>query len=220
MFLSSLSDFDVFVDSLSRRLKQPLPGLEAQLKVLPAYRAALRREAQSPADARQSAVLILLFPEGHDIKTVFIQRNIYDGVHSGQVAFPGGRYEKGDKDLEKTALRETEEEVGVPASGIRLIGKLTKIYIPPSNFDVLPFVGCLAEPPTFIPDPSEVSRVFTASMYHLIRPESCQMRAINLPDGRQIEAPCYLVDDYRIWGATSMILSEFIEVLKEVANQP
>lgn len=217
MFLSSPTDFDGFVNGLARRLKQPLPGLEAQLKLLPAYRAELRRSTQSPADARQSAVLILLFPESNDVKTVFIQRNIYDGVHSGQVAFPGGRFEKGDKDLEKTALRETEEEVGVPSSRIRLIGKLTKIYIPPSNFDVLPFVGCLAEPPTLIPDPSEVSGVFTVSLNHLIRPESCQMSAIDLPDGRQIDAPCYLVDNYRIWGATSMILSEFIEVLKEVS---
>ncbi len=218
MFLSSFSDFDVFIDLLTQRLSQPLPGLDAQLKLLPAYRAELRRRAHSPGDARQSAVMILLFPENNDIKTVFIQRNIYDGVHSGQVALPGGRFEASDKNLENTALRETEEEVGVPSSAIKLIGKLTKIYIPPSNFDVLPFVGCLARPPKLIPDPAEVSGVFTASLSHLVRPESCQMGQIELPDNQNIEVPCYLVDEYRIWGATSMILSEFIEVIKETAS--
>jgi 8-oxo-dGTP pyrophosphatase MutT (NUDIX family) len=215
MFLNTPLQFESFINKLTQRLQKPLPGIEAQLKLVPAYRAELLKMRRPDKQARQSAVMIMLFPEDGEVHTTFIQRNTYDGVHSGQIAFPGGRHEDTDPNLEYTALRETEEEVGVPKDLIKPIGTLTKIYILPSNFDVLPVVGYLDAKPDLVPDPFEVSGVFTVSLKHLVNPEACQLQLIKLDNGMQLEVPCYMANGYVIWGATSMILSEFIAVLNE-----
>jgi 8-oxo-dGTP pyrophosphatase MutT (NUDIX family) len=215
MFQNTPAPFGSFVSKLKQRLQEPLPGIEAQLKLVPAYRAELLKMKKTDKQARQSAVMIMLFPKDGEVHTTFIQRNVYDGVHSGQIAFPGGRYEKTDPTLEFTALRETQEEVGVPMDAIKTIGSLTKIYIPPSNFDVLPVVGYLNAKPDLVPDPSEVSGVFTVSLKHLVNPESCQLSPISLANGMKLDVPCYMANGHIIWGATSMILSEFIAVLNE-----
>lgn len=215
MFHDAPLPFGPFINKLVQRLQKPLPGIEAQLKLVPAYRAELLKMQKPDRQARQSAVMIMLFPVEDEVHTAFIQRNVYDGVHSGQIAFPGGRYEETDPNLEYTALRETEEEVGVPMDLIKPIGSLTKIYIPPSNFDVLPVVGYLEAKPALMPDPSEVSDAFTVNIRHLLNPASCQLRPVKLANGLQLEVPCYLANGHIIWGATSMILSEFIAVLNE-----
>jgi 8-oxo-dGTP pyrophosphatase MutT (NUDIX family) len=215
MYHDAPLQFKPFISKLLQRLQKPLPGIEAQLRLVPAYKAELLKMQKPDRQARQSAVMIMLFPAEGEVHTTFIQRNIYDGVHSGQIAFPGGRHESTDPNLEFTALRETAEEVGVPLGLIKPIGTLTKIYIPPSNFDVLPVVGYLDSKPELVPDPSEVSGVFTVSMRHLLNPESCQLRPVKLANGMQIEVPCYIANGHTIWGATSMILSEFIAVLNE-----
>lgn len=215
MFHDAPLPFGPFINKLVQRLQKPLPGIEAQLKLVPAYRAELLKMQKPDRQARQSAVMIMLFPVEDEVHTTFIQRNVYDGVHSGQIAFPGGRYEETDPNLEYTALRETEEEVGVPMDLIKPIGSLTKIYIPPSNFDVLPVVGYLEAKPALMPDPSEVSDAFTVNIRHLLNPASCQLRPVKLANGLQLEVPCYLANGHIIWGATSMILSEFIAVLNE-----
>lgn len=216
MFLQDHSSFESFVHRLSVRLKQDLPGLDAQLALAPAYRAELLKLAEKRGQARQSAVMILLFPENGQISTVFIQRNLYDGVHSGQVAFPGGRFEETDPNLEYTALREMEEEIGIPMKSVHVIGTLTKLFIPPSNFDVLPVMGYIGFKPDFKPDASEVSGVFSVPLSHLANPANCSTKPITLADGRQFDVPCFVVGDYVIWGATLMIISELVEVLKDI----
>ncbi|HOI32412.1 MAG: CoA pyrophosphatase [Bacteroidales bacterium] len=194
------------------RLLGDLPGTQAHQRMEPVTRKAFLniRHAVPP---RQSAVLILLFEENGKIKTPFIKRNIYDGVHSGQIALPGGGFEKHDNNLINTALRETEEEIGIAKDQIKVLGSLSKIYIPPSNFDVLPVVGYLENTPEIRIDPTEVSEAFLVDLEHLLLPGCVGKSAVKLQNGTMVEIPCYQVAEYTIWGATAMILSEFIEII-------
>ena len=197
---------------IQNRLLSNLPGPQAHLRMEPETRKAFLnlKHAEAP---RQSAVLILLFEENGKIKTPFIRRNIYDGVHSGQIALPGGGFETHDNTLINTALRETEEEIGIAKNQVKVLGTLSKIYIPPSNFDVLPVVGYLENTPTLKIDPTEVSEAFLVDLDHLVSPACVSTSRVKLQNGSEIEIPCYQISDYTIWGATAMILSEFIEII-------
>jgi 8-oxo-dGTP pyrophosphatase MutT (NUDIX family) len=203
------------VSELKIKMQQNLPGPQAHIRMEPITRNAFLN-LQHPTPPRQSAVLILLFEEDGKTKTTFIKRNIYDGVHSGQIAFPGGRYEEYDNDLINTALRETEEEVGIPREDVKVLGALSKIYIPPSNFDVLPVVGYSHKIPRLVIDPNEVSEAFFIDLEALVSPGSLAKNIVTLKDGMQASIPCYKVSDYIIWGATAMILSEFNEIVSPI----
>lgn len=214
--LHHISSFDILTATLKKRLLLPLPGLTAQQKLEPATRKRFISSFSNSETPRESAVLILLFPENNSLKTVFIQRNEYFGVHSGQVAFPGGQAEKQDIDLAHTALRETNEEIGIPANDVVILGSLSSLYIPPSNFNVLPFVGYLPNTPVFKIDPKEVSSAFAVTISEILHPKSLQTKSIQVSNGNWLDVPCYFLENKIVWGATSMILSEFIEVLNDV----
>jgi 8-oxo-dGTP pyrophosphatase MutT (NUDIX family) len=128
--------FERFIEQLRKRLEQPLPGEEHQFLMAPFKRKRTGEIDLNQFNPRKSAVLILLFPQDNSIRTVLIERPVYDGIHSGQVAFPGGKFEKEDVELANTALRETFEEIGVMADDVTVIGQLTDLYINPSNFMV------------------------------------------------------------------------------------
>jgi len=207
-----MKTFERFIADVVAKLRQPLPGEKAQLLMEPSSRRKYP-PLTDESSARQSSVLLLLFPENDEANLVFIQRNEYDGVHSGQVAFPGGGHEPDDKHHSETALRETQEEIGVHPEKVQIIGRLTQLYIPPSNFLVQPFVGYTTEKPMFSPDPNEVSEVFAVKMSVLLNGSARQERKIKIRDF-SLKVPCFYVNEKVIWGATSMILSEFIEVLR------
>ncbi|HZK08000.1 MAG TPA: CoA pyrophosphatase [Bacteroidales bacterium] len=200
------------ITQLQQQLCQPLPGTSAHQRLMPEIR---RRYPENPdlAAAMSSSVMALFFEQTNDIRLVFIQRPLYDGVHSGQIAFPGGRTEKSDADTCQTALRETEEETGISAKDIKVIGQLSDLYIPPSNFLVHPFVGYLTHEPHFVPDPVEVQEVFTIKLDDLLRPDAIKMRTVTGAN-YTAEVPCFFIDNRLIWGATSMILSELIMVIQ------
>jgi 8-oxo-dGTP pyrophosphatase MutT (NUDIX family) len=203
------------ISELKIKMLQNLPGHQAHLRMEPITRKAFLN-LQHPTPPRQSAVLIVLFEEDGKIKTTFIKRNIYDGVHSGQIAFPGGRYEEYDNNLINTALRETEEEVGIPREDVKVLGSLSNIYIPPSNFDVLPVVGYTNKVPKLVIDPKEVSEAFFVELEALVSPGSLGQNNVTLKDGKQASIPCYQVSGYTIWGATAMIMSEFNEIISPI----
>lgn len=152
--------FRSFVQRLESRLSKELPGEEAQFSMAPIARKRIAEVSKEKYNPKQSAVLILLFPEGESIHTVLIQRPEYEGVHSGQVAFPGGKFEESDLELQHTALREAKEEVGIHPPDIQIIGSLTELYITPSNFLVKPFIGILNSKPNFMKDEREVQKLF------------------------------------------------------------
>jgi 8-oxo-dGTP pyrophosphatase MutT (NUDIX family) len=208
--------FTHFITQLSNRLSAPLPGEEAQYLMAPGSRRRLTDDEIEAYNPRKSAVLILIFPENNHIKTIFIVRPTYKGVHSGQVAFPGGKFEESDSDLQQTALRETFEEVGVHPSLITIIGKLTDVYIDPSNFLVHPYVGYVNARPNFIADAREVAKIIDYNLFDLHNEAIQSTKEITIAETFQLTVPCYDIHGETLWGATAMMVSELNALTKEL----
>jgi 8-oxo-dGTP pyrophosphatase MutT (NUDIX family) len=204
--------FEELCRKLNYRLSLPLPGIQAQLKMAHLERRLNYSQRSIPEYARMGAVLILLYEEDDHLKTCFIERTTYDGVHSGQIAFPGGKKEQ-DETLAEAALREAEEEVGVKTSDVMVLGQLTELYIPPSNFLVHPFVGAITYKPDFFPEPAEVAEVVEVNVDDLSDSRFRGEKKITLSNGTTVETPYFNLQGKTVWGATAMIISEFLEVL-------
>jgi 8-oxo-dGTP pyrophosphatase MutT (NUDIX family) len=142
-----------------------------------------------------------------------MKRTEYPGVHSGQISFPGGGREPGDTDIVDTALRETEEEIGIKKESITTIGTLTDLYIPPSNFLVTPVIGYINERPVFHPDPEEVDEVVEVALEKIMDTNTKQEKEITIFPDIKIKVPSYYTNGHVIWGATAMMLSELIEII-------
>ena len=147
---------------------------------------------------------------------VLILRKTYKGVHSNQVGFPGGRVEENDLDLQHTALRETEEEVGIPQSEVRVIKQLTQIYIPPSNFWVYPFVGIMERTPLLVPQEDEVEEVLEINIDDFLSESCLTTQRLSTSYAENIEVPAFMLNGHIVWGATAMMLSEMKDLLKQV----
>lgn len=193
---------------------QPLPGLAAQNRMASRVRPL---PPELPDDARESAVMALLFPLEEELNLMLIKR-VEDGKpHSGQISFPGGRRDPEDESLQVTALRETFEEVGIPSSSIEVLGKLSQLYIPVSNSNVHPFVGYMHSITESRINEAEVQYILEVPVKELFRPERKIIKEIRpsaFPD-IVINAPSYELDEkHVIWGATAMMIAELEEVLK------
>lgn len=199
-----------FIEKLSNKLKDPLPG-EAAHQMMEASSAAYLG-IRPGKHTRNSAVLMLFYPANKSICFSLILRNSYNGVHSGQIAFPGGRYEVSDRNLIHTALRETQEEIGINIDDIKILGLLTELYIAPSDFLVLPVLGYLTYKPEFLPDPREVKTVFDANLDCFAKPDSVGCSEVLIP-GDRITTPHYVIDGNKIWGATAKIIRELLSVM-------
>ena len=159
-------------------------------------------------DAKKAAVLCLIYPKNQESHIVFILRNAYPGVHSSQISFPGGRREKQDDSFLATAIRETEEEIGVSEKLINPVTDLSKLFIPPSNFLVYPFLGFTDIEPDFQPDPGEVQQIIEVKLDFLLSNEAISSQKLSTSYARNIEVNCFRCQEHIIWGATAMILSE------------
>ncbi len=196
-----------------------LPGQKAQLKMAPKVRIPELMKQGDAENAQKSAVLILLFEEHDKIKTVLIKRQEYNGVHSGQISFPGGRKETGDRDLVETAIREANEEIGVECKDINILFPLSTLFIPPSNFLVLPVLAYTNRQAVFIPQPDEVQytiKTDLADFFETSRVKLKEFQSSSRPT--RIFSPCYEIGGHIIWGATAMIISELLEVIKQVKS--
>ncbi len=208
------SDRRNFKEILRKRLEGELPGFSSQMKMVPAVRRKEIENRYGNGDARKAAVLICFYPEVHGgIRLVLIRRNEYDGVHSGQISFPGGRHENDDSDLFHTALREAEEETNIRIDDVEVLGEISPVYIPPSNFIVKPVIGWTSQRPDLIPDPSEVSEILTVSLDELMDPANRQIKDISHREFNIIDVPCFYIQGHIIWGATAMMLSEVVDIL-------
>ncbi|MBI9036337.1 MAG: CoA pyrophosphatase [Bacteroidales bacterium] len=193
---------------------EDLPGVEAHELMAPSTRLRDMNNLRHQTEPVSSSILILLYPHQDRISTVLIQRPNYDGVHGGQIGFPGGKYEQIDRDLMATALRETEEEIGVHPEAIEIIGKLSDLYIPPSNFMVCPFIGFCMEAPKFNIDPHEVDGIITISVDDLFVDEHIQEVSIPHRKYGTLDVPAFVIRNHIIWGATAMMLAEFRAVVE------
>jgi len=165
-------------------------------------------------DARVAAVLILLYPDNGTIHTLFMQRHNYDGVHGGQISFPGGKKEPADKDIIETALREAEEETGVEKSTISVIGTLTPLFIPVSNMIVTPVVGWTGKKPVFVHQPEEVVFLIEAELKRFLDPGIIKIKPFEIR-GEMIDIRYFDYDGHVIWGATAMILNELLTIIRK-----
>ncbi len=199
----SLTDFDAF---------------SAQKKMTPTSRES-HREPGKPGQVRLGGVLVLLYPIHGELQLVLTRRRDDLNSHAGQMSFPGGQHE-GQETLLMTALRETEEEIGISAKSLEVIGELAPLYIPPSDYEVHPFVAwyCKGNRPNFAPNPYEVAEIIEVPLRYLLDPSSRGEQPWDF-QGHSITVPYYIVDEYKVWGATAMMISELVERLFAVSSQ-
>jgi 8-oxo-dGTP pyrophosphatase MutT (NUDIX family) len=194
-----------------------LPGVNSFLKLAPPTRFKQFKEGFEAINPDHAAVMLLLYPDKNlNTRMSFILRNKYNGVHSNQVSFPGGKIDKLDDNLSQTAIRETVEELGVNESNINIIKPLTQIYIPPSNFNVQPFVATYDEKPFFYPDSFEVSKVIEPLLEDLFKVKNID--SLITLQNKNILVPSFNIEGHVVWGATAMILNEFITLMKNIIN--
>lgn len=197
--------------------KLDLPGKEAQALLAPEFRKAFLEQDLDFPNARKAGVLILLYPaEDNMVNFALILRNTYRGVHSNQIAFPGGKVEENDSTLIETAIRETEEEIGVPATSIKVLRQLTELYIPPSNFMVYPTVGAIDYIPRFVKQHDEVKQVIEVRLEDFLKHTSIETHLISTSYAHQKEVLAFKINGYVVWGATAMMLSEFKVMMEKV----
>ena len=201
---------DRFIQKLEHALQGDLPGPVSQSKMAPELRLENSHDLY-----RNAGVLVLLYFKEEKWHLVLMKRPEYPGVHSNQVSLPGGIHEEGDPDLRATALRETREELGIDDSAIRLLGNLSKLHIPVSGIEVSPFVGVYPEKPVFSPDSTEVAYLIEVPLSDLISQENIkeEIRTILC---KLVKVPYYEIGKEQIWGATAMILSEFLDVISRL----
>lgn len=188
----------------------------AQMAPLPRVN---ERPLNHPGNPRVGGVLALLYDCNEQINVVLTRRRDDLNAHAGQISFPGGRNEPPEP-LLTTALRETYEEVGVAPDAVRVLGPLTPIYIPPSDYEVHPFVAWYANGrcPTFFPAPSEVAEIVEVPLGRLLDPTTKQHEPREIM-GHRLHIPFFSIDGHKVWGATAVMLSELVERLRVVLGE-
>ena len=209
--------FTDFLNYVPKIINQELPAFNAHAKMAPIERiSSLNPDYYKDNNPKQSAVMMLFYPKQEEAHLILIRRNEYPGVHSAQISFPGGQVDPVDTNLKATALRETYEEVGVIPSAIDVVMPFTEIYIPPSNFLVKPFLGLTAETPHFIPNPDEVTALIELPLRVFLDDSIVITTEMETSYSKKIMVPAFKFEDYIVWGATAMILSELKETIKRV----
>ncbi|MFS4416806.1 NUDIX hydrolase [Maribacter sp. 2307ULW6-5] len=211
-------DFELFEQRIPKIKNLPLPGQASHHKMAPKARlkemARLERIKTNP---KKAGVMALFYPNGQgQTHLLCILRKTYPGIHSNQVGLPGGKQEPADRDLAHTALRETHEEVGVPQEAVELVRSLSEIYIPPSNYQVHPFLGLYRRPGPFVRQESEVARILQVPLSDFLSDANVVKRKLSTSYAHEMEVPAFKLNGYIVWGATAMMLNEIKVMLKQV----
>lgn len=210
-------DFNSFIAQFRIQLNN-LPGEKAHASLMPVNRPFTSEAMQRKPNYRSSAVAIILFPENDVIKSVLIQRPDYEGAHGGQVSLPGGKMDDTDIDLEFTARREAFEEISLPFDAGIHLGRMSEIYIPPSNFLVEPNVFYVNELPELIGDIREVQSIITFDIFDILHPDAYKIGDIrNINHLTRKNVPYFEIQGYKVWGATGMILAEMKEMIARIS---
>ena len=203
------------IEKLELRLSQALPGQDAHQLVMSYARPSYQEIPPAEIEKyRQRAVMVLFYPHEKEWKLVLILRPTYPGVHSAQVSFPGGKLEPEDSSPEAGALRETNEEVGVEPKHVQILGRLSKVIIPPSQFIVTPVVGFLDYRPNFVPDPREVASIIEYPLVHLLDKAAIGRTKIEVASRNlKMDVGYFDAQGQTVWGATAMMLAELRALL-------
>lgn len=204
---------------IRREIEKGLPGTEVQWALASSDRLIKDFPRVPRSDSAEAGVLILLYPSGEKVCTIFIQRPDYDGVHGGQISFPGGKKEKADVDLKSTAIREAAEETGINSVEVEIIGSLTPLFIPVSNIVVTPVVGWMDSKPAFKPDPVEVQFIIEAELMSFLDYSIIKTRPWEVRD-EVINIKYFDYHGHVIWGATAMILHELLTIIRRADLSP
>lgn len=201
---------------LRKRMQSPLPGRDAQRVYEPSLSYG-RHFAEPPPSARPAAVLALLYPDDTGWHLPFTLRPPTMADHAGQISFPGGAIEAGETS-ERAALRELEEELGVPDDGIQMIGQLTPLYLFVTHFAVLPWLAVMDHRPELFPCEREVAEVIEVPVTELLESGNSAVhershRALNF------DVPYFKWHHHRIWGATAMMLGEVVQTIREAVEE-
>lgn len=199
------------------KLSAPLPGIDSHMKMAPEHRTEQLADYHNAIKhARKSAVLILFYGEGESLRMIVIRRSNYVGVHGGQIAFPGGRYEEEDGNVCITALREIEEEIGIARDKIEVLGRLSDIYVPPSNYLISVFVGYLSEKPVYTIQEREVAEVIEIPFVDFSKSDLIKQKEFLVSSTNEIsKAPYFDVTNAEIWGASAMVIHELLDILQK-----
>jgi 8-oxo-dGTP pyrophosphatase MutT (NUDIX family) len=206
--------FSQFKNKIASLKTISLGGLNEQFRLAPSLRLKYDADKIKASNPRKAAVLALFYPnEKEETTFILIERARYKGTHSAQISFPGGKIDVSDTNLRATALREAFEEVGVLSKSIKVIRELTDVYIPPSNFLATPFMAYSEDKPKFITN-YEVENTIEVLLKDLLNESS--LTTVNLTTSymENTDVPCFKLNNYVVWGATAMILSEIKELLK------
>ena len=210
-------DFTDFLKYIPEIEKASLMAADAHIIMAPPERVAIMKNLNlEDKNPKEAAVMMLMYPKNGQTHLVLIIRNTYPGIHSSQIAFPGGKVETDDISIVHTALRETQEEIGIAADKIEIIREFSKIYIPPSNFMVYPFLGYSREELIFSPDSSEVAGIIELSLKDFLDENNIVNKRMTTSYSLDISVPAFKIQEHFVWGATAMMMSELKETLKKV----
>ncbi len=210
--------FKTFLESVVKIKNLNLFGEISHAKMSPPYRLQLAEKMKEKAkNAKKAGVLVLFYPntEG-ETYLVLILRKTYKGVHSAQVGFPGGKFEDEDKSLMITAIRETEEEVGVPEHMVHVIKTMSPLYIPPSNFMVHPFMAVSEKTPKFVKQDDEVEAIIEVKLQDFLYHKNTITTRVPTSFNVEVDVPAFKLNGHIVWGATAMMLGEVKDLLKQV----
>jgi len=202
------------VATLRAALQRPLPGLPAQMRMATQPRPGTWRILDPDMDCRRAGVLVLLYPRGDELNLVLTRRTETVENHRGQISFPGGSLEPGETPRQ-AALREAKEELGIEPAGLELLGELSPLYVPPSNFYIYPIVAYAPVRPDFVPLLQEVAEVIEVPLAHLLDPATRHEEVWQIR-GLPTRVPFYAVGPHKVWGATAMILSELVVTVEAI----
>ena len=211
-------DFDSLVTTLVSHLQRPLPGHAAHALAAPKGRLNTAEYLSMNPSYKSGCVIMLVFPEVNHTRMLLMERADGDDIHSGQISFPGGKREMDDRSMEETALRETYEEVGIDPAELKIIGKLSDLYIPVSNYLVHPFIALAERLPATKLNPREAKRILIPPLDIFMLDQMPQDR-FKSKVGGWINAPYFPFESYKIWGATAMMISELVEIIKKPVAQ-